>query len=101
MPRKHKVVFSLVAYRDLEEILDYILIDDPKAAVDMIDNIERSTKRLEGFPELGFTPKDQRLERSGYRVLVVDEYLVFYVIDGDLVRIRRVIHGSRNYAQIL
>ena len=34
-------------------------------------------------------------------MLVVDDYLVFYVITGRTVQVRRVIHGARRYEFLL
>jgi hypothetical protein len=36
----------------------------------------------------------------GYRMLVVDKYLVFYVVK-KIIQIRRVIHGARRYSFLL
>jgi hypothetical protein len=37
----------------------------------------------------------------GYRMLVVDKYLVFYVVKKKIIQIRRVIHGARRYSFLL
>jgi toxin ParE1/3/4 len=50
---------------------------------------------------LGSVPKDERLQRLGYRMLIVSKYLVFYVIKGEVVQIRRILHGSRQYQFLL
>lgn len=38
---------------------------------------------------------------AGYRVLVIETYLVFYVVRGKTVEIHRVVHGSRNLEDIV
>ena len=44
------------------------------------------------------TPKNQRLARQGYRMLIVDSYLIFYVLlDNETLEIRRIISGKREY----
>jgi toxin ParE1/3/4 len=48
-------------------------------------------------PFLGRVPKDDRLKNKGYRMLVVDKYLVFYIVKNKTIQIRRIIHGARNY----
>lgn len=67
----------------------------------MLDSLNRRVMRLVDFPLLGVVPKDTRLQKKGYRVLVVDDYLMFYVLKGRTVRIRRVIHGARQYKFLL
>jgi len=48
-------------------------------------------------PELGVIPKDERLQRLGYRMLIVDNYLVLYIVQHKTTQIRRILHGTRQY----
>jgi addiction module RelE/StbE family toxin len=89
------------AQRDLVEIFEYIKKDRPGAAAGLLDKLDMSIATLAANPELGVVPKDERLKRLGYRVLVVDKYLVFYVVKPKTVQIRRVIHGARRYSFLL
>ncbi len=89
------------AQTDLEEIFAYILNDDPAAAAKFLDRIDSVISKLAQFPLMGRVPKDPRLQHLGYRILVVDNYLVFYVIKDQVVEIRRVLHGSRRYSFLL
>ena len=98
MKKKHKIKYLPIAQKDLIDIFDYIREDNPSAAKKFIDKIDKSISKLESFPQLGVLPKDDRLELLGYRMLVIDNYLVFYVVKGNIVEIRRVIHGSRRYS---
>jgi addiction module RelE/StbE family toxin len=101
MKKKHKIHYLPIAQQDLVEIFDYIMSDNPKAAANFIDKIDKSISKLETFPKLGVVPKDDRLEFMGYRMLVINNYLVFYVIRDSIVEIRRIIHGSRKYSFLL
>ena len=56
---------------------------------------------LEDFPFIGINPRDIRLQRLNYRILVVTSYLVFYVVMDDFVEIRRILHGNRKYQFLL
>lgn len=41
------------------------------------------------FPLMGVIPINRRLTRQGYRILIVDNYLVFYVLlDNETVEIK-------------
>jgi plasmid stabilization system protein ParE len=53
------------------------------------------------MPHSGKTPDDARLKAMGYRIIVIGNYLVFYVVTGNKVEIRRVLHGKRNYSFLL
>jgi toxin ParE1/3/4 len=89
------------AQRDLLDIFEYIKKDRPQAASGLLDKFDKSIAQLAANPKLGIIPKDDRLKRLGYRVLVVDKYLVFYVLKSKKVQIRRVIHGARKYHFLL
>ena len=89
------------AQRDLVEIFEYIRKDRPGAASGLLEKFDKSIAALASNPYLGTIPKDERLKRLGYRVLVVDKYLISYVLKPKTVQIRRVIHGARRYSFLL
>jgi len=99
---KYQINITAAAEQDLAQIVDYIANDNPTAALKLAEEIERSIIQLEGFPLIGAIPKNQRLTRQGYRVLIVDSYLVFYVpLNNGTVEIRRIISGKRDYNFLL
>ena len=89
------------AEKDLIEIFEYIKKDNPAAAVSELDQFDQSISKLSRTPSLGLIPRDRRLREMGYRMLVVDKYLVFYVVKKKSIQIRRVIHGARRYSFLL
>lgn len=99
--RKYQISITKAAEQDLAEILEYIAYESPAAALKMADRIDRSILRLEEFPLIGVAPKNRHLERRGYRMLIVDNYIVFYVVIDDTVEIRRIISGKRDYEFLL
>lgn len=99
--RKYEIRYLPSAQEDLFEILDYIKVDNPNAAIEFIKQIESEISKLASFPRMGVIPNDSQLQTSGYRMLVIDNYLVFYVVLNNVVEIRRVIHGKRRYSFLL
>jgi addiction module RelE/StbE family toxin len=95
--KKYKIEYLPSSAKDLTEIVDYIKIDSPQSALNFLDKIDESISRLEQFPFIGVIPKDIRLQSLGYRMLIIDNYLVFYVVFDDIVEIRRIISGKRKY----
>lgn len=89
------------AQRDLVEILEYIKKDRPGTPSGLLEKFDKSIAALASNPYLGTIPKDERLRRLGYRVLVVDKYLISYVLKPKTVQIRSVIHGERRYSFLL
>jgi len=97
MEEKYKIEYLPSSAKDLTEIVDYIKIDSPQYVLNFLDKIDESISRLEQFPFIGVIPKDIRLQSLGYRILIIDNYLVFYVVFDDIVEIRRIISGKRKY----
>jgi toxin ParE1/3/4 len=97
----YEIRYLKTAEKDLEEIFDYILSDRPTAAVSILEKFDQSIARLGLNPKLGVVPKEDRLKDLGYRMLIIDNYLVFYVIKGKTVQIRRIIHGARQYNHLI
>ena len=101
MTKPYDLRYLPAAEQDLLDILEYIGRDNPDAALYFVDRVDQAIGRLALFPKSGRQPRDARLRRLGYRVLVVDDYLVFYVLTGRTVQVRRVIHGARRYEFLL
>ncbi len=96
-----EIRYLKTAENDLESIFDYIMKDSPRAAASILEKFDKSISGLAQNPKLGVIPKDVRLKRLGYRMLIIGRYLVFYVVKGNTVQIRRVIHGARRYSHLL
>lgn len=101
MSHTYEIRYLSTAQQDLLDIFTYIHRDNPAAAEALLGQFDSTIANLALHPFMGIVPKDDRLQRLGYRMLVVGRYLVFYVIKANVVQIRRVIHGSRNYQFLL
>lgn len=97
---KYKVIFLRPALDDLEEIVLYIAKDSKTSALKMHDKIIDSTNRLETFPKLGLLVPDRKMSESGFRLLVIDKYLLFYKIYDDEINILRILRGARDYPKL-
>ena len=99
--RRRSVRILRRAQDDLVEIHRYILRDRPGAADRFVDNLLDAIESLELNPARGAVPRDQRVRGLGYRVLIHGEHLVFYKVLPRQVRVYRVLHGRRRYADLL
>ena len=97
----YEVRYLPTAEKDLNEIFDYILKDDPGAAAALFEKFDDAIAQLSYHPEMGVFPRDERLNSLGYRMLIIGKYLVFYVVKPKIVQIRRIIHGARQYRFLL
>lgn len=94
-----KVVFSRNAERDLEAIGDWIAQDNPSRAVSFVAELVKSCKSIGKTPRafpLVDRSRDLRLRRRIY-----GDYLIFYDVGTTSVEILHVLHGARDYAQII
>lgn len=103
MSDSFKIIYYPSATEDITSILDYISIDNPPAALKLIDKINAAIGSLSLFPYKGVIPKDFYLKSKGYRMLIIDLYIVFYLINDSMqiIEIMRVISGKQNYEAFL
>jgi len=103
VPRRKRAALRLLrpAEEDLTEIYDYIAADNPSAAERLLLRMERGLNTLAKQPMSGPVPRDPDIAQLGYRYLIIGEYLIFYKIDGSQIFVHRILHGSRDYSEIL
>ena len=105
MQNSYKLKFTSIAEDDLDGIYRYISehLVAPKAANDLMDDIEASIMRLKDFPYSGSPVSDDILNSLGYRKLIVKNYIVFHLIDEaeKQVVIMRVLYGAQRYEYLL
>lgn len=98
---KHKVIIFPVAKQDLTEIIDYLNMLSPEVALRRYDEIVEKIGSLAEMPARCALLKSSELRQKGYRALIVYDYMVFYIINGNTVEIRRILHGCRQYEFLL
>ena len=97
----YKVKIYPAAKQDLLEIIDYLNTLSREAALRYYDLLTEEIASLATMPERYPRPKDLALAAKGYRYLAVKNYLVFFVVSGDTVQIRRILYGHRDYLSLL
>ena len=89
------------AQQDFLDVIDYLNTLSKEAALSYYDRLVSEIASLSTMPERCPRPRDLALAAKGYRYLVVGNYLVFYVIIGSVVQIRRILYAKRDYKQLL
>lgn len=97
----HKIRIYKAAKQDLKEIVDYLNTLSPQAAIKYYDLIVEKIGSLAEMPERCPLLRDTHLRLRGYRALLVENYMVFYVVKGDTVQIRRILYARRQYECML
>lgn len=87
----------LQAIRDMNSIWAYIAKDSEEAATRLVD------KFLEEFENLAAMPGTGRRREElapGLHSFPVGNYLIFYRIESEIIRIVRIVHGSRDLRRL-
>ena len=94
-----QLIWTSPALLDLEEIADYIALDDLGAAQKFVQKVFRVVERLEQHPNSGRRPPE--LKRTSYREVIVGPCRVFYRVDGKKAYILYVMRGERELQKYL
>ena len=78
---------------DLDAIGDYIALENPAAASELVERVFAHIEQLADHPESGSRP--QELKRSRYRQIVEPPCRVFYRYDGETVFVLHVMRSER------
>ena len=88
-----RLIWTEPALLDLDQIAEYIAIDNPGAASRFVGKVFKKVKRLETYPKSGKRPAE--LKKTPYRELVVAPARVFYRIEKNTVFILHVMRAER------
>ncbi len=97
---QYEIRLLRLAEEDLTDIISYVVADRPNMAEKLLSRFNVKLATLASNPRVGHLPTEASLKRLGYRYLVLDNYLIFYVIDGHTVYAHRIIHGARDYKNL-
>lgn len=90
-----ELIWTEPALTDLDAIADYIALDKPEAARQLVQRVFRHVEQLVEQPESGSRPPE--LARSRYRQIVEPPCRVFYRYDGERVFILHVMRGEMRF----
>lgn len=91
-----RIEWSAWAIADRDAIFDYIEADSSKTAIAVDKRIEKQVKMLAQFPEMG---RAGRVELTRELAIKRTPFIVAYRIDGDSVRILRVLRGAQQWPE--
>ncbi|WIX32218.1 type II toxin-antitoxin system RelE/ParE family toxin [Salinicola sp. JS01] len=88
-----ELLWSQPSLQALDEIAEYIALDNPAAARALVARVLRAVERLVEFPASGRQPPE--LPGSGYREVVVPPCRVFYRQEGERILIVHLMREER------
>lgn len=92
-----EVVWTAPALADLDRIADYIALDNPAAARELVQRVFAHIGRLAEHRESGSKP--QELRGFSYRQIVEPPCRIFYRHDADAVYIVHVMRGEQKLSR--
>jgi len=99
---KFTVSWTETAFRDLENIIDYISPDNIDVALDKYNLIKKEALKLSSFPKRGrIVPELQAHNIITYREIIINPWRIIYRIDHNTVYVLSVFDGRRNFEDIL
>ena len=102
MSKEFHVSWAAVAERDLKQIIDYIAMESPGNALQILKKIKQKASSLHTFPDRGrVVPELQDQGIYIYRELIVAPWRIIYRITETTVYVLSVIDARRNVEDIL
>lgn len=101
--RRYKLRYLPLFVCDLREIVDYIAnqLYNPPAAENLLDAIENALQERTTCAE-AFEPYHSKTERRQvYYRIYVENYTIYYVVEGDVMEVRRILYNKRNMSTLL
>jgi len=102
---KYDVNITKPAEDDLRDIVKYISsqLNAPVTAGNMLDTINEAISKLESNALHYSLVRDDRLTALGYRLMVVKNYLVFFIVNekNNFIDVDRILHGRRDWQNLL
>jgi toxin ParE1/3/4 len=88
-----EIIWTEPALSELDEIADYIALDNPHAARELVYRVFQHVEQLAQHPESGSRPME--LKGSRYRQIIEPPCRIFYRIDGNAIIILYVMRSER------
>jgi len=97
----YNVVIFPAAQSDFLSFMELIHAVTPEEAEQNYDQFIDEIKSLREAPKSCPFTRDSLLRLRGYRMLSISDYLVFFVINGSTVEIRRILYSKRQYDRLV
>jgi toxin ParE1/3/4 len=102
MIKQYKVEWASVAEVDLKRIIDYIAIDSPGHALQILERIKQKVSDLYTLPERGrIVPELQEQGISIYKELIINPWRIVYRISDTTIYVLSIIDSRQNVEDIL
>jgi len=99
----YKIHYLPLALDDLKDIVKYIAhtLEAPQAAESLVSKIDKAVLKIAENPYRCHLYNSSEKLKYIYRVLNIDNYSLFYVVEDNKIEIHRIIYSRRDIVRIL
>ena len=99
----YKIQYLPIALDDLKKIIRYITheLESPRAANNFLLKVDKEVQKLKKNPFRCHLYTSSEKLNYEYRILYINNYSLFYVIENSKVEVHRVIYSGRDIPSIL
>lgn len=101
---KYAVEFLPTALNDMTGIISsFVMLGSKQGAIRIKDKMNSAAEQIMHFPYSGITVPEPKMSKVGFRMVIVEKYLMFYKIFEDKKRVifYRVLNGRTNYPTLM
>ena len=98
---EYRVRISPAAQNDFLDIAEHLNTLAPEEATHYHELFMEKMSMLATTPESCPLARDAQLRLRGYRMLPIEDHIVFYVINGRVVELRRILYARRQYERLV
>lgn len=97
------IIITDTAMNDIRRIHDYFYynLQNSAAAEAFTKKIFLSCNRLSLYPNIGMSLKEKTGKNTDYRYLICGNYIAFYKVTADTVRVERIADGRTDYMKAI
>lgn len=100
----YRAEFLSDALNDMTEIISaFVMLGSRQGARRIQKKLTNAAEQVRIFPYSGVTVPDKKLAEAGFRMIIAEDYLMFYKVfeDERKVTFYRVLNGKRNYPALM
>lgn len=101
---EYSLDFSPEAQNDLLEISSrFVMFGSKNGAIRITNKLFKAAEQIRFMPYIGAVISDSRLAKAGFRMFVVEKYLMLYKVfeDDKSVLIYRIVNGKTDYPTLM
>lgn len=100
--KEYRLRYLPLFWDDLNSAVTYVadVLKSPRAAEDMLDEVEAKILNQQKTPTIAPKYKSDKKRSDDYYWIEVGNYMIFYVLIGDVMEVRRFVYGARDLKRL-